>query len=53
MIWAATLGYLVFAETPTPSVLWGSGIVVAAGIALLWRERQAQRIRLIPSPRKA
>ena len=25
MIWAATLGYLVFAETPSPSVLIGAG----------------------------
>ena len=53
MIWAAALGYLVFAETPTPSVLTGSGVVVAARIALLWREHQARRIRLAPSPGKA
>jgi drug/metabolite transporter (DMT)-like permease len=48
MIWAATLGYLVFAETPTPRVLLGAGIVVAAGVAMLWREHQAQRVRLVP-----
>ncbi len=53
MIWAAALGYIVFAETPTASVLMGSGVVVAAGVALLWREHQARRIRLAPRPRKA
>jgi drug/metabolite transporter (DMT)-like permease len=53
MVWAAALGYLVFNETPTPSVLTGSGVVVAAGIALLWREHQARRIGLASSLGKA
>ena len=52
MIWAAALGYLVFAETPTPSVLTGSGVVVAAGIALLWREHQARQSAWRPAPAK-
>jgi len=53
MIWAASLGYLVFAETPTPSVIMGSGVVIAAGVAILWWEHQVRRIRLAPRPRKA
>ena len=52
MIWAAAFGYLIFAETPTPSVLMGSGVVVAAGIALLWREHQARRISWRPAQAK-
>jgi drug/metabolite transporter (DMT)-like permease len=53
MIWAAWLGYLVFAETPTRNVLIGAAIVIAAGVAMLWREHQARRIRLAPGARKA
>jgi drug/metabolite transporter (DMT)-like permease len=53
MIWAASLGYLVFAETPTRSVLLGSVVVIAAGVAILCWEHQARRIRLAPGPSKA
>ena len=53
MIWAASLGYLVFAETPTRSVLLGSVVVIGAGVAILCWEHQARRIRLAPRPSKA
>ena len=39
MIWAATLGYVCFAETPSPAVLVGAAAVAAAGIAVILRER--------------
>src|SRR5271157_2212964 len=45
MIWAATLGSFVFAEIPSARVLIGAGVVIAAGVTMLWREHQAQRIR--------
>jgi drug/metabolite transporter (DMT)-like permease len=45
MMWAVTLGYLIFAETPTTSVLVGAAIVVSAGVAMLAREHQARRLR--------
>lgn len=35
IVWAAIVGYLVFAEIPTPATLLGAAIVVASGLALL------------------
>ena len=46
MIWAASLGYAFFAETPSPRILSGAAIVAAAGVFVLWREHSARRIRL-------
>lgn len=51
MIWAAALGYLVFAELPTASVLAGAAIVVTAGGGLLaWEHRQR---KIVFSPHDA
>jgi drug/metabolite transporter (DMT)-like permease len=44
MIWAAALGYLLFAELPTTRVLIGAAIVVAAGGGLLAWERARRKI---------
>jgi drug/metabolite transporter (DMT)-like permease len=46
MIWAAALGYALFAETPSPRILSGAVIVAGAGVFVLWREHSARRIRL-------
>jgi drug/metabolite transporter (DMT)-like permease len=40
MIWAIAVGWLLFGELPAAVVLVGSAIVVAAGIFVIWRERQ-------------
>ncbi len=40
MLWGVGLGYLLFGEVPTSSVLVGGSIVVAAGIFIIWRERR-------------
>lgn len=40
MIWVIAIGYLVFAEVPTASVLLGSAIVIGSGIFVILRERQ-------------
>jgi drug/metabolite transporter (DMT)-like permease len=53
IIWAATIGFLVFAETPSARVLLGAAVVIAAGGAMLWWERQARRIRLAPEAGEA
>lgn len=37
---ALVIGYVGFGEVPTLTMLTGSAIVVAAGIAIIWRERQ-------------
>jgi drug/metabolite transporter (DMT)-like permease len=34
------IGYFVFAEVPTLQMLLGSAVVIAAGILIIWRERQ-------------
>jgi drug/metabolite transporter (DMT)-like permease len=49
MIWAAALGYLVFAEIPAGRVLIGAAIVMAAGAAMLIWERQARPTRRRPN----
>ena len=52
MIWAMLFGYYVFSEVPTAAVYIGSAIVVAAGLFVIWRERQLglQRRREVESP---
>lgn len=38
IVWATILGYLVFAEIPTPAMLAGAAIIVAAGLYIVLRE---------------
>lgn len=40
MLLALAVGYLAFDEVPTRTVLWGAGLVVAAGILIILRERR-------------
>ncbi len=40
MLFAVAVGYFVFAEVPTVYTLVGSGVVIAAGVLIIWRERQ-------------
>jgi drug/metabolite transporter (DMT)-like permease len=40
MIWALLIGWFLFGELPTPTVTLGGIIVAAAGLFVLWRERQ-------------
>jgi drug/metabolite transporter (DMT)-like permease len=39
ILFAFGLGYVMFGEVPTPLVMPGAAIVVAAGLFVLWRER--------------
>jgi drug/metabolite transporter (DMT)-like permease len=39
LVWATTLGYLVFHDVPNAWTIAGAGIVVASGLYLLHRER--------------
>jgi len=39
MILALTIGYFVFDEVPTGTMLVGAGIVISAGVLIIWRER--------------
>jgi drug/metabolite transporter (DMT)-like permease len=38
LIWAAGLGYVVFAEIPQRIVLGGAGLVIVSGLYIVWRE---------------
>jgi drug/metabolite transporter (DMT)-like permease len=39
MVWAVLLGYFVLAEVPQAMVMAGAGVVIAAGLFIVWRER--------------
>ncbi len=41
MLWAVLLGFILFAETPPLLVLVGAGIVITAGMFVIWRERRS------------
>jgi drug/metabolite transporter (DMT)-like permease len=51
MIWAVGLGYLLFGDIPQPIVLIGAAVVIAAGIFVIWREKQLGTLR--PENREA
>ena len=54
MIWALLLGYVMFGETPTVMIFIGSLIICAAGLFVIWRERQlAAARRLQPATPQA
>ena len=38
LVWAIILGFAVWGDLPTVSLLFGSAIVIASGIFLFWRE---------------
>jgi drug/metabolite transporter (DMT)-like permease len=40
MLWALVLGFLVFGEVPSVLVFVGAGIIAAAGLFVIWRERR-------------
>ena len=40
MLFALAIGWFVFAEAPTATMLVGAAIVMLAGILIIWRERQ-------------
>jgi drug/metabolite transporter (DMT)-like permease len=43
MVWAVALGYFVLGEVPQPMVMAGAGVVVVAGLYIVWRERRLHR----------
>ncbi|MFL6798048.1 MAG: DMT family transporter [Xanthobacteraceae bacterium] len=52
MIWAFLLGYFFFGELPSAYVFAGGAIIAAAGLLVIWRERQLglQRVRAAEGP---
>jgi drug/metabolite transporter (DMT)-like permease len=43
LVWAAILGFVIWDEIPTISLLAGSAIVVGSGLFLLWRETRKRK----------
>jgi drug/metabolite transporter (DMT)-like permease len=43
LIWASILGFAIWGEVPTISLVIGSAVVVATGMFLLWRESNARQ----------
>jgi drug/metabolite transporter (DMT)-like permease len=43
LVWALVLGFLVWGDVPTLSLVVGSSIVIACGLFLLWHESQRSR----------
>lgn len=52
MIWAVILGYVFLGEVPTTLVLTGAAVVAAAGLFVVYRERQLgkRQIDVPPNP---
>ncbi len=40
MLLALIIGYFIFDEVPTVTMLLGAGIVICAGVLIIWRERK-------------
>jgi drug/metabolite transporter (DMT)-like permease len=40
MLLAIIVGYAVFSEVPTGTMLTGAGMIMVAGVLIIWRERQ-------------
>jgi drug/metabolite transporter (DMT)-like permease len=40
MLFALLIGYFVFSEVPTWTMLGGAVLIVVAGILIIWRERK-------------
>lgn len=43
MIWSIVIGYFIFSEVPTMATLAGSALIIAAGVVIVYRERQLGR----------
>jgi drug/metabolite transporter (DMT)-like permease len=47
LLWTALLGFIVFADVPSISVLQGAPLIIGAGLAIAWREQHLARQRAI------
>jgi len=46
LVWATILGFAIWGDRPGESLLFGSAIVVASGLYILWRETVVRRRRV-------
>jgi len=54
MIFALAIGFVIFDEVPTSTMLGGASLVILAGCLIIWRERQLglrrERSRAVKTP---
>ncbi len=50
LIWASLLGWLLFEVLPVPATLIGAPVVIASGLAILWREHRLGKEEKTGSP---
>jgi drug/metabolite transporter (DMT)-like permease len=50
LVWASTIGLVLFGETLRINVAIGAGIVVAAGVFTLWRQRVREKAAALKAP---
>ena len=43
MLFAVLLGWFVFGDWPSGQMFAGAALVIAAGVLVIWRERQLSR----------
>ena len=43
LLWSAALGYIVFADVPSISVLQGAPFIIGAGLVIAWREQHLSK----------
>ena len=53
IIWALVFGWFIFGDWPTPAMLCGAALIVAAGLALLVLERRAAPAPVVLEASKA
>jgi len=46
LVWASILGFAIWGDLPTLSLVIGSAVVVASGLFLFWHESNARQIKL-------
>ncbi|RDJ25279.1 DMT family transporter [Bosea caraganae] len=44
IVWALVFGWFIFGDWPTPTMLIGAGLIIAAGLALLLLERRNAKV---------
>jgi len=52
MLFALVIGYFVFGEVPSVTMLQGAALIIAAGILIIWRERKLglERVKTAMTP---
>lgn len=45
LIFASVLGYFMFGDRPTGHTLAGGGLLILAGLTIIWRERREKRVQ--------